>query len=234
MLYRIFKPLLVLALLFALLLPGAQTALAAPPVPSSPEKPLAYTDKWVDIKPGDWQWYAFKYHYDDSGDTPMQPAQIRFSTNPGEGITLELVNGDQVKAYEQGEKLQNFGAATTVYDTTRFKIKLRDFCRDNPNDPTCDDNNGTIKVTQCENKRDPTNTDSTCNYSVTESRGYATWAGTIGASVAEGSKPATCSRLSRRSLRFSINRKCASLSAVTKLTAVPLSPARPVRPMRCV
>ena len=33
---------------------------------SSPEQPLAYSDQWMTIQPGEWQWFAFKYSYDRS------------------------------------------------------------------------------------------------------------------------------------------------------------------------
>ena len=186
--------LIVAALIVAsLLLPGAPAALArgttrptptptltatpAAPVVSSPEKPLAYADQWVDLQPGEWHWYAFKYTY----DVDQAPAAIRFVTNPGAGATLVLLNGEQVKAWEHGEKLQSFGAATVVYDESTFKEDLGDFCDRQPSDPACTDAPDKAR-SQCENKRDPSNTDDSCNYAVFDSRGYATWSGLIGAS----------------------------------------------------
>lgn len=185
--------LLVVALLtISLLLP--QPALAAakapPPTPtptpapapeSSPEQPLAYGDGWVAMQPGDWHWYAFKYDFDDSGDSPQAPSSIRLDTKPGAGATLLLLNGDQVRAWEHGEKLQGFGEATPVIRATRVKVDKSEFCDQNPNDPICDDN-GNRANSQCENLRDPLSTDSTCNFTLKEPRGYATWSGTIGAS----------------------------------------------------
>ena len=54
-----------------------------------------------------------------------------------------------------------------------------------------------------------------------------------GAVVSFGSKPGTCSRGTRLPIRFSMSLKCASVAALTKLTASPAAPARAVRPMRC-
>ena len=45
---------------------------------------------------------------------------------------------------------------------------------------------------------------------------------------------AITSRGTRWPWRFSMSRKCASVPALTKLTASPAAPARAVRPMRCV
>lgn len=182
MVHKLFKSLGTVALVISLLMPGAQVASAAPPVNSSPEQPLVYADQWVDIQPGEWQWYAFKYHYDDSGDNGTPPSQIRLTSRPSDGVTLELLNGEQVRVWEHGEKLESFGAATPIVDEVRVKIDIDDFCDMSPNDPICDDDNGDIEDTRCENKRDPANTDDTCNYSFQESRGYAVWAGAIGAS----------------------------------------------------
>ena len=47
---------------------------------SSPEQPLAYTDQWMTIQPGEWQWFAFKYSYDRE---PQQ--RRRQEQRPGAG-----------------------------------------------------------------------------------------------------------------------------------------------------
>ena len=158
----------------------APTAAATPePVASSPKEPLAYLDQWVDIQPGEWQWYAFKYDFDDESD--QAPAGIRLDTKPGEGVTLLLLNGEQVRAWEHGEKLQGFGAATPVINSVRIRVELDTFCDDNPDDPICTDSPDRSD-SQCENLRDPASTDDTCNFTLKEPRGYATWSGVIGAS----------------------------------------------------
>jgi hypothetical protein len=148
---------------------------------SSPEEPLAYGNEWIDIQAGEWHWYAFKYDFDNSGDSRQTPASIRLDAKPGEGATLLLLNGDQVRAWEHGEKLQGFGAATPVINSTRVRVDLDEFCDQNPDDPICDDQSDRAD-SQCENLRDPLSTDGTCNFTLNEPRGYATWTGTIGAS----------------------------------------------------
>lgn len=188
------------ALAASLVLPGISPALArnatpskptpkptpaatatAIPVVSSPENPLTYRDQWIDLPAGGWHWYTFKYSFNDSSDADQGPANIRLDTRPAEGATLMLLNGEQVRAWEHGEKLQNFGEATTVEDRVRVKIELDTFCNDNPKDPAC---TGVPdrEESKCENLRDPLAVGSTCNYSTNESRGYATWSGVIGAS----------------------------------------------------
>lgn len=195
--FKVLANLLIAGLLAAgSLLPGVTAALAkttptptpaptpaAQPVESSPEKPLAYSDRWVDIQPGEWHWYAFKYTFDDSSDSNQAPTAIRLDTDPGAGATLLLLNGEQVRAWEHGEKLQGFGAATPVTDRVRVKVELDAFCDDNPDDPACTGSLNRVR-SQCENLRDPASTDETCNFTLNESRGYATWSGVIGASGA--------------------------------------------------
>jgi hypothetical protein len=161
--------------------PPTPTPTPAPAPKSSPEQPLAYGDGWVAMQPGEWHWYAFKYDFDDSSDSRQAPSSIRLDMKPGAGATLLLLNGDQVRAWEHGEKLQGFGEATPVISSTRVKIDKGEFCEQNPNDPICDDN-GNRANSQCENLRDPLSTDSSCNFTLKEPRGYSTWTGTIGAS----------------------------------------------------
>ena len=172
-----------------LLLPAAGPVLAASAAPdptptpapaptiSSPEHPLAYSSDWAELQPGEWHWYAFKYDFADGNQTP----QIRLDTQPADQATLLLLNGEQVRAWEQGEKMQGFGAATAVVNRERVKLDLGEFCDANPNDPAC---NGSAdrSESRCDNLHDPGALDNTCNYTLYPSRGYATWAGEIGAS----------------------------------------------------
>lgn len=154
---------------------------APAPVVSSPEHPLTYSSEWAELQPGEWHWYAFKYDFDDSGDSGQTPSQIRLTTEPADQATLLLLNGEQVHAWEGGAKLQGFGAATAVVDRERVKVELDTFCDANPNDPAC--NGSTDRSTsRCDNLHDPQSMDSTCNFTLYPSRGYATWSGEIGAS----------------------------------------------------
>ena len=120
---------------------------------------------------GEWHWYAFKYDFDDSGDSRQAPSNIRLDMKPGAGAELLLLNGDQVRAWEHGEKLQGFGVASPVISSTRVKVDKGEFCEQNPHDPICDDN-GNRANSQCENLRDPLSTDSSCNFTLKEPRGY--------------------------------------------------------------
>ena len=86
-----------------------------------------------------------------------------------------------MRAWEGGEKLQGFGAATVAVDRERVKVDLGTFCDANPNDPAC--NGSTDRSTsRCDNLHDPGSVEDTCNYTLYPSRGYATWSGVIGAS----------------------------------------------------
>lgn len=176
--------LLPLAALAAALATTPTPAPTPAPAVSSPEHPLAYSSEWAELQPGEWHWYTFKYDFDDSGDSgdsSQTPAQIRLTTEPADQATLLLLNGEQVRAWEHGEKLQGFGAATVVADRERVKVDLGTFCDANPNDPAC--NGSTDRSTsRCDNLHDPAAVDNTCNYTLYPSRGYATWSGVIGAS----------------------------------------------------
>jgi hypothetical protein len=175
-----------------LILPGVATALAQdeppatpepvlPPVVSSPEQPLSYSDQWVDIQPGEWHWYAFKFDFDDSTDDEQGPATIRLDTQPVGGATLTLLNREQVRAWQDGEGLEGFGAATPATNRVEEKQSRSAFCNIYPNDPVCTgvpDHSGSM----CENLRDPASTGTACRYTTTEPRGYSTWSGVIGSS----------------------------------------------------
>lgn len=185
------KAVTVACLCMGLLLPAAVPAQAAAveptpaptpaPTLSSPEHPLAYSSEWAELQPGEWHWYTFKYDFDDSGDSHQTPAQIRLDTEPADQATLLLLNGEQVRAWESGEKLQGFGAATVVVDRERVKLELDTFCDANPNDPACNGSSDRSD-SRCDNLHDPGSADTTCNYTLYPSRGYATWSGVIGAS----------------------------------------------------
>ena len=154
---------------------------------SSPEQPLAYSDQWMTIQPGEWQWFAFKYSYDrsrnsdDDKSNDQAPANLRLDADPANGVSLLLVNKDQVQAWQSsGEKLQGFGAATPQTDKVQNKEKLDRFCHDYPNDPAC--TGGDRSQSACENIVAGAQNPEQCKYRTTESRGYSNWKGTIGAS----------------------------------------------------
>ncbi len=152
---------------------------------SSPEQPLAYSDQWMTIQPGEWQWFAFKYSYDrsrnsdDDKSNDQVPANLRLDAEPANGVSLLLVNKDQVQAWQSGEKLQGFGAATPQTDKVQNKQDLDRFCHDYPNDPAC--TGGDRSQSACENIVAGSGNPEQCKYRTSESRGYSNWKGTIGA-----------------------------------------------------
>ncbi len=152
---------------------------------SSPEQPLAYSDQWMTIQPGEWQWFAFKYSYDrsrnsdDDKSNDQVPANLRLDAVPENGVSLLLVNKEQVQAWQSGEKLQGFGAATPQTDEVKNKEDLGRFCHDYPNDPVC--TGGDRSQSACENITPGAANPDQCKYRTTESRGYSNWKGTIGA-----------------------------------------------------
>ncbi len=155
------------------------------PRASSPEQPLPYSDQWMTIQPGEWQWFAFKYSFDSSRNSDddksndQVPANLRLDAEPANGVSLILVNRDQVKAWQDGEKLQGFGAATPQTDKVQNKADLDRFCHDYPNDPAC--TGGDRSQSACENIVAGAANPEQCKYRTSESRGYSNWKGTIGA-----------------------------------------------------
>jgi hypothetical protein len=151
---------------------------------SSPEQPLAYTGDWMTIQPGEWQWFAFKYSYDRERNSDKDksndqvPANLRLDAEPVDGVSLILVNEDQVQAWQSGgEKLQGFGAATPQTDKVQNKEKLDRFCHDYPDDPIC--TGGDRSQSACENITPGAPNPEQCKYRTSESRGYSNWKGTI-------------------------------------------------------
>jgi hypothetical protein len=152
---------------------------------SSPENPLPYSDQWMTIQPGEWQWFAFKYSYDSSRNSDddksndQVPANLRLDAEPANGVSLILVNRDQVQAWQDGEKLEGFGAATPQTDKVQNKADLDRFCHAYPDDPVC--TGGDRAQSACENITPGARNPSQCKFRTTESRGYSNWKGTIGA-----------------------------------------------------
>jgi hypothetical protein len=152
---------------------------------SSPEQPLPYTGEWMTIQPGEWQWYAFKYSYDrsrnsdDDESNDQTPANLRLDAEPADGVSLILVNEAQVQAWQSGEKLEGFGAATPQTDKVENKVDIDRFCHDYPDDPVC--TGADRSNTACENVRLGAPNPAQCRYKTSESRGYSNWKGTIGA-----------------------------------------------------
>jgi hypothetical protein len=173
-----------------LMLPKAPAAFAQPEpstpdaaaaaeeaVISSPEQPRTYSNQWVDVQPGEWHWYAFKFDFDDSSDDEQGSATIRLDANPVDGATLTLVNKEQVNAWQHGEKLQGFGAATPATERVEQKTRLRSFCNIYPNDPAC--TGGDRSTSMCENLHNPASPANACRYATTVPRGYGIWSGVI-------------------------------------------------------
>ena len=73
------------------------------------------------IQPGEWQWFAFKYSFDSSRNSDddksndQEPANLRLDAEPENGVSLILVNSEQIRDWQDGEKLEGFGAATPAH-----------------------------------------------------------------------------------------------------------------------
>lgn len=198
MIYKLVRPLLAAVFVTGMLLPATQSAFAAAPqVASSPEKPLSYSNTWQTIQPGEWQWYTFKYNHTatkhDENESSMKtssdvdghvvPADIQLFSRPLDGVSLMLLNGDQVRTWEQGQPLAHFGAATDVVDTTKKSESLASFCRTNFSDPVCSTRHisGSQSGSQCVNTPTSNAATARCEELVRNALGYANWSGDLGA-----------------------------------------------------
>ena len=160
------KALVACALAASLMLPGAsafaEASMPAAPDPSTAtsrvyaEHPLAYTDHWATLNPGEWDWYAFKYSFDDGHNSNQAAATLRLDANPANAVTVTLLNGEQMRAWEHGQKLEGFGAATTAMYPEKIRTRLADFCPSHADDPVC--SGAANRVTSaCENLRSRVN-----------------------------------------------------------------------------
>jgi hypothetical protein len=197
MIRKFIKPVLSVALAASMFLPMAENAFAAPShVVSSPEKPLAYNNSWQTIAPGEMQWFAFKYDHTATKDADKSsteshkdteghvvPADIQLYSRPVDGVTLMLLNGDQVKAWEHGQPLEHFGAATEVVDTTKKSESLARFCHTNVSDPACSTTHlsGNQSGSKCVNTPTSSAATARCEELVRNPLGYANWSGDLGA-----------------------------------------------------
>lgn len=197
MINKLIRPLLAAALVTGMLFPSAQSAFAASsPAVSSPEKPLSYSNSWQTIAPGEMQWFAFKYDHaakvdvdknstESHKDTESHvvPADIQLYSRPVDGVSLMLLNGDQIRAWEQGQPLTHFGAATDVVDTTKKSESLARFCRTNMSDEACSTSHigGSQSGSKCANMPASSAATERCVELVRNALGYANWSGDLGA-----------------------------------------------------
>lgn len=171
-------------LLLGMLLPGISLAQDAPMTPSSPQSPLTYDNAWTPIEPGAYHWYAFKYRTADSN----RPMQIRFYTRPADGVSLMLLNGDQVRVWQQGGKLEFFGEATPAYRYVEQQVSLEELCKAQPNADECkngdfDSNSDAVNPDDCvANSGGDRNDDNCYLLPVRDPLGFGQWAGELGAS----------------------------------------------------
>lgn len=167
-----------------LLLPGATFAQDELAPPSAPRAPLAYADAWKPIEPGAWDWYAFKYREAESN----RPMLIRLYTRPHNGIELLLLNGEQVRVWQQGGKLEGFGAATPAYTLLEEQVTQEELCKARPDADECkngdfDSNSTKVNPDDCAANNGSDADDDNCFLlDVPEPLGYGQWAGKIGAS----------------------------------------------------
>lgn len=151
----------------------SHTAQAVTPVGGGPDNPAHNTGAWTTIQPGEYQWYAFKFHADKSSDTDnderhhdtrsdsANQVDIRMYTQPSEGATLLLVDAQEARAWQQDGKLEHFGAATPVFVTGDQEVGASTSDTDAAKDDSAKD------ADDRDNKVDDTDSD--------DMAGYALW-----------------------------------------------------------
>ena len=78
---------------------------------SGPNAPLAPTGEWTRITPGELQWYAFQFDYDEDVD---EPVVIRLYAEPYESTVLTVRNQDQIKLWMDEGETEHIGCCTNV------------------------------------------------------------------------------------------------------------------------
>lgn len=93
--------------------------------PGGPAEATAPPEGWVEIQPGEYHWYMFNYKWDEKQDKcgedehghailgGMRDLEVKFYTQPAEGATLTVRNGQQAALWERDGKHEHFGAAVT-------------------------------------------------------------------------------------------------------------------------
>lgn len=78
---------------------------------SGPNAPLAPTGEWTRITPGELQWYAFQFDYDEDVD---EPVVIRLYAEPYESTVLTVRNQEQIKLWMDEGEHEHIGCCTNV------------------------------------------------------------------------------------------------------------------------
>ncbi len=92
-----------------------------------------------------------------------------------------MLNGDQVRVWHQGGKLEHFGEATPVYRRVEEPVSKDEYCRERPDADICLDPSDGGGGVPCPND-DEADSDDCYLLDVPEPRGFSRWAGKIGAS----------------------------------------------------
>lgn len=75
---------------------------------TGPDFAMTPAEGWVEIQPGQYHWYVFKYDYDkDYG-----PMEVKLFASPAAGASLTLRNQNQAQIWRADGKHESFGACT--------------------------------------------------------------------------------------------------------------------------
>jgi hypothetical protein len=104
------RPIAYVAIVAVLLVLLAQNAMGEDLTGTGPDFAMSPSDQWVEIQPGQYDWYVFKYEYKEKNG----PMEVKLYSEPAEAAVLTLRNLDQAKLWREDGKHEHFGCCTPV------------------------------------------------------------------------------------------------------------------------
>lgn len=104
------RPIVLFLALMALVVMVVPQALGEDLTGSGPDFAMTPAQGWVSIESGQYQWYVFKYDFDDKHG----PMEVKLYTFPEEGAVLTLRNQTQAQLWRAEGKHEHFGCCTPV------------------------------------------------------------------------------------------------------------------------
>ncbi|MGL4649943.1 MAG: hypothetical protein ACRC1H_11085 [Caldilineaceae bacterium] len=105
-----------LAVVVALMLLVVQVAQGGDLLGTGPDYAMSPSQDWVSIEPGQYQWYTFKYKFEEKNG----PMEIRLEATPADAARFTVRNGDQANLWRRDGTQACFGrCAGTTRDANK-------------------------------------------------------------------------------------------------------------------
>jgi len=99
-----------LVAVLVLLLVGVPAAQAQDLLGTGPDFAMTPGPDWVSIEAGQYQWYVFRYDYDEK----YGPMEIKLESSPEDSAWFTVRNGEQADLWRHDGKHEHFGAGSAV------------------------------------------------------------------------------------------------------------------------